>query len=44
VRAAFSLRVTAGAVAALIALILIPMWLHPMRTRLLRWIFPRVPA
>jgi O-antigen/teichoic acid export membrane protein len=44
VRAAFSLPVTAGAISALMALILIPMFFHPMRKQLLRWVFSRVPA
>jgi O-antigen/teichoic acid export membrane protein len=44
VRAAFSIPATAIAIAALIALVLIPMWLHPMRRRLLRLVFSRVPA
>ncbi len=42
--ATFSLPITAGAVTALIASILITMWIHPMRQRLLRWVFTRVPA
>jgi O-antigen/teichoic acid export membrane protein len=44
VRAAISLPVTALAIAALIALIIVPMWLHPMRRRVLRLVFSRVPA
>ncbi|MDR3721316.1 MAG: hypothetical protein P4L00_06925 [Candidatus Acidoferrales bacterium] len=43
-RSAFSLRVMAGALAALSGLILIPMWVHPLRKRLVRWVFSRVPA
>ncbi len=44
VRSALSLRPTAVAITALTALIVVPMWLHPMRRRLLRWVFTRVPA
>jgi O-antigen/teichoic acid export membrane protein len=44
VRASFSLRLTTIAITALTVLILIPMWLHPMRRRLLRWVFSRVSA
>lgn len=40
----FSLLLKASAVTVLIALILITMWIHPMRQRLLRWVFTRVPA
>jgi O-antigen/teichoic acid export membrane protein len=42
--ASFSFRTAAGAIAALIALLFIPVWLHPMRKQLLRWVFSRVPA
>jgi len=43
-RAALSISATAGAIGALFALIFIPVRLHPMRKRLLGWIFSRVPA
>jgi len=42
--AGWPLLATAGAVTALIALILITMWIHPMRKRLFRLVFSRVPA
>lgn len=44
VRAKLSFTMTAGAIVMLVALICIPVWLHPMRKRLLGWIFSRVPA
>jgi O-antigen/teichoic acid export membrane protein len=35
---------TSGAFVALMLLIVIPMWIHPMRKRLLNWVLARVPA
>lgn len=43
-RTSAPLLITAVAVAALIALIFTPVWLHPMRKQLFRWVFSRVPA
>jgi O-antigen/teichoic acid export membrane protein len=43
-RTALSIPATGGAITALIALLFIPVWLHPMRKQLLGWIFSRVPA
>jgi len=34
----------AAVVALLVAIVLVPVWLHPMRKRILRWVFSRVPA
>jgi O-antigen/teichoic acid export membrane protein len=39
---ALSLRTAAGAIAALAAMIAVPMWVHPMRKRVMRWVFSRV--
>lgn len=39
-----SLRLTLGSLAALLLMAFIPMWRHPMRKRLVRWVFSRVPA
>jgi len=44
IRSATSLRLVAFATFALLAAILIPMWRHPMRERVLRWAFTRVPV
>ncbi|HKV03873.1 MAG TPA: oligosaccharide flippase family protein [Candidatus Acidoferrales bacterium] len=41
---AFSMGATSATVAALIAMILTSMWIHPLRKRLVRWVFSRVPA
>jgi len=38
------IRWTETTSAALVAAILIPMWLHPLRKRLLRWALSRAPA
>jgi hypothetical protein len=43
-RSAGSLPVTVGTVAALVIMILVPMWFHPMRKQLFRWVFSRVAA
>jgi O-antigen/teichoic acid export membrane protein len=37
-------RVAFGFCAAAVAIIVVPMWLHPMRKRLLNWAFSRLPA
>jgi O-antigen/teichoic acid export membrane protein len=39
-----TLQVTGENIAALVAIVLIPMWLHPMRKRLVRWVSSRVAA
>jgi len=39
-----SLLATSTALIALIPLIVIPMWIHPMRKRLLNWVLSRLPA
>lgn len=41
-RFALSLRTTVGTLAALTAMILVPMWAHPLRKQLFRWVFSRV--
>ncbi len=38
----FSLRVTSGTTAALAAMMMISMWIHPMRKRLLHWVISSV--
>lgn len=43
-RMVVSEHVTTAWIALLLALILIPVWLHPMRRRVLHWVFSRVPA
>ena len=39
-----SFRITAGISAALLTIIVVPMWIHPMRKRLLNWVLSRIPA
>jgi O-antigen/teichoic acid export membrane protein len=39
-----SLPVMTATLAALFAMIFIPMWTHPLRKRLVHWVFSRVPA
>jgi O-antigen/teichoic acid export membrane protein len=39
-----SLRIMTAAIAALIAMMLVSMWVHPIRKRLIRWALSRVPA
>jgi O-antigen/teichoic acid export membrane protein len=43
-RSIFSLTTTAGISAALLTMIVVPMWVHPMRKRLLNWVLARMPA
>lgn len=40
----FSARTAATALGALVTIILAPMWIHPMRKRLVDWVLSRVPA
>jgi O-antigen/teichoic acid export membrane protein len=40
---AFS-RTNTGILVVLITTILVPMWIHPMRKRVVNWVFSRVPA
>lgn len=42
--ALFSLRAGAGLLAALLCIIIVPMWIHPLRKRLMHWMFTRQPA
>ncbi len=44
IRSATPPRYLAVTTFALLAAILIPMWRHPMRERVLRWVFTRAPA
>ena len=44
IRSATSLRLVAVGTVALLSAILIPMWRHPMRERVLRWVLTRVPV
>jgi hypothetical protein len=39
-----SVRMAGGSFVALFTMIVIPLWMHPMRKRLLHWFFERVPA
>jgi O-antigen/teichoic acid export membrane protein len=39
-----SLRMGSGLMAALVLMIILPMWVHPMRKRLVSWVFSRLPA
>lgn len=39
-----SVRMAGGSLAALFTMIVVPLWMHPMRKRLLHWFFERVPA
>lgn len=43
-RSLLSIRVAAALLAALLTIIIVPMWAHPMRKRLLGWVFTRLPA
>jgi len=43
-RALASLSIPTATMAALLAAISVAMWVHPMRKRLLRWVFSRAPA
>jgi hypothetical protein len=40
----YSPRVSTGLLAALLTIIIIPMWLHPLRRRLLHWVFSNLTA
>ncbi|MGH7839237.1 MAG: hypothetical protein ACREQC_15615, partial [Candidatus Binataceae bacterium] len=42
--ALFSMRVAAGLLAALLGMIIVPMWIHPLRKRLMNWVLSRLPA
>lgn len=39
-----STRTVATALGALFTIILVPMWIHPMRKRVVKWVLSRVPA
>jgi O-antigen/teichoic acid export membrane protein len=39
-----SVRIASGLLAAVLMMIILPMWVHPMRKRLLSWVFSRLPA
>lgn len=39
-----SLRTTAAGLGALVTIILVPMWTHPMRKSLIKWVVSRMPA
>lgn len=40
----FSLRLASIVTAALLIIVVIPMWIHPLRKRLIHWVFSRLPA
>jgi len=40
----FSLRVASIVAAALLTTVVVPMWIHPLRKRLIHWVFSRLPA
>ena len=40
----FSLRLASIGTLALLTIVVIPMWVHPMRKRLIHWVFSRLPA
>ena len=42
--ALFSVRVASGLLGALVVIVILPMWVHPMRKRLVSWVFSRLPA
>lgn len=44
IRSLISFRIAAGLLAALLTIIILPMWVHPMRKRLVQWVFSRLPA
>lgn len=37
-------RTNTAILAALVTMVLLPMWIHPMRKRVVNWVFSRVPA
>jgi hypothetical protein len=39
-----SVRMAGGLLAALLMIVILPMWVHPMRKRLWTWVFSRLPA
>jgi hypothetical protein len=43
-RAVVSVRIASGLLAALLMIVILPMWVHPMRKRLVSWVFSRLPA
>lgn len=40
----FSVRITFGVLAALLTMIVVPMWVHPIRKRFLQYVLARLPA
>jgi O-antigen/teichoic acid export membrane protein len=40
----YSLRTASGFLAAALTIIVIPMWIHPLRKRVVHWVLARVPA
>jgi len=44
VQVMLSLRVATEIAAALTMIVVVPMWIHPMRRRLLNWVLSRLPA
>lgn len=43
-RSLYSLRTASGLLAAALFIAAIPMWIHPIRKRLFRWVLARMPA
>lgn len=43
-RSPFSIRLVSEVMAALLTIIVFPMWAHPMRRRLINWVFSLLPA
>jgi len=39
-----SVRMASGLLGALLMIVILPMWVHPMRKRLWGWVFSRLPA
>jgi len=44
IRVAASAQAVAGVALAVLTMMIVPMWLHPMRKQLLHWVFSRLPA
>lgn len=44
IRSLVSVRTATGLLGAFLMMIILPMWVHPMRKRLLSWVFSRLPA
>jgi hypothetical protein len=42
--AVVSVRIASGLLGALLMIVILPMWVHPMRKRLVSWVFSRLPA